>query len=499
MADSSLKKIHNIERTMPCKVLLIKPNISVRYGFELQSKKSPPINLGYLAAMLGRSGHEAAIVDMVAESDEVRPHTGSHRAFGMSWEDLAARIKDFGPNVVGLTGFTSQHTHIQGIIGAVKDAFPDILVIAGGVHATCMPRYVLETTRVDYVLQGQAEYTLVELADAWAAGEPERIKAIDGIAYRLGDEYVVTPKLHPLTELDSLPWPARELLSHPSYLKDGVAMPVMTSRSCPGHCSFCSIHVSAGKKWLQRDPIDVVDEIEHVRATWGYRTISITDDACNVVPERLISICKEILRRKLDVRLTFPSGLIIRYITKDLLHWMKQAGAISLSLPVEHINAHIRNAVIGKQLSLDKVFEVLGWCRELKILSIVNFVLGMPGETEDTIAELFAFVREHAARFDSLSAYVATPFPGTAFYDNALAAGYLTDPEKHQFLDFDCYTAHISTESMPMERLQHHKAELDRIFAACRGPEFPIAYIRKAIRKPDEETMDYINTVYFAS
>jgi anaerobic magnesium-protoporphyrin IX monomethyl ester cyclase len=482
---------------MPSKVLLIKPNFSIRYGFDLQSKKAPPIGLACCAATLLRAGHDVRIIDMVAESDEIRHHTETHRCFGMSDMELINRIREYDPDLVGIGGFTSQHQRIKEISAAIKRDNPNRKIVLGGINATAMPRFVLESSQADFILQGEAESTIVDFVEALESNNRDKLECIDGIGFRKGDTIIIKPKQHFIANLDSIPWPARQLLSHEKYQEDGVAMPVITSRSCPGRCTFCSVHLTQGYKWRRREPRDVCDEIEDCVARWGYKTISIFDDACNVLPERLIEICREVVKRKLDVRLTFPSGLIIRYITKDLLYWMKQAGAVSFSLPVEHANEIIRNGIIMKDLSLEKVYPVLDWCRELKILSVVNFVLGMPGETEETITDIEDFIKKNTYRMDAVSIYLATPFPGTKFYEECLRKNYLQSPEKNGFLDFDCYSPHIETETMTRERVLEHKRRIEKLFTELKGPDFPAEFIRRAIRKPDAATQDYVDNVYF--
>ena len=475
------------------RILLIKPNVCVRRGFDLQSKKAPPIGLAYLAGSLIDAGYDTKIIDMVAESDNQWPFRDTHIAFGLNDKELIQRIKEYGPNLVGIGGFTAQYPRIKEIILAIKGFDPSIKIVLGGIHATAVPVQVMEQTEADFIIQGEGEEAIVELAKALEVGAS--VEGVDGIVYRNGYSVIAKPKLRYITDLDSLPLPAHSILRHENYLSDRVAMPVITSRSCPGRCTFCSVHLTMGKKWRKRDPVLVVDEIESL-VDLGYKTISIFDDAANVLPERLIEISKETLRRNLDVRLTFP-GLIINNITKDLLYWIKKAGAVSISLPIEHVNEYMRNTVIKKKLKMEKIDEVLSWCREVGLLVLVNFVLGMPGETEETLQEIVGFVKENARRFDSVSIYIATPYPGTKFYSDCQERGMLVGLGEGDFLDFDQYTAHIETPTMSHEVIDRYKEIIDRTFEESREDGFSSKYIRKAIRKPTKETMDYIENVYF--
>jgi len=480
------------------KILLIKPNIMVRKGFVLQSKMSPPIGLAYIAANLKKEGYEVEIIDMVAEDPIYSwDYQETHVCYGMSDENLIKRIQSFSPDIIGIGGFTSQFSRINQIVFSIKKYNPDLPVVMGGVNATAQPKYVLEKSQADYIVLGEGESTIVELVQAIKRGQAEQLKRIDGIAYKHNNNIVINQKTEFNKNIDSIPWPARELLNHEKYIEDGVTMPVITSRSCPGRCTFCCVHLMTGKKWRPRDPFDVVDEIEDFVLRWSYKNVSIFDDASNVDPERLITICKEVVRRKLNIKLSFPSSVIVRFITKELLYWMKQAGAIGLSIPIEHANENMRNKIIKKGVSLDHVERVLDWCRENKLLTFANFVVGMPGETENTLQELVDYVNVMAHKLDGVSAYLATPFPGTQFYDDCIKNRFIVNPERNDFLDYDTYTVHIQTEYLNKETLLDYKKNIEKAFIDARGPDFPAGYIRKIFRKPTSEDIDYLEKIYF--
>jgi len=480
------------------KILLIKPNIIVRKGFTLQSKMSPPIGLAYVAASLINEGYHVQIIDMVAEDpDNSYPYRNTHLCYGLTNDALIKRINDVSPQIIGIGGFTSQFSRINEIISAIKTYDNQIQIILGGANATALPEFVLTHSKADYVVMGEAETSILELVKVIETGNLERLKNIDGLAYKIKNDIMLNPKTIFEKKIDVIPWPARELFNHDKYIKDGVTMPVITSRSCPGQCTFCCVHLMSGKKWRPRNPFDVVDEIENFVSRWAYKNVSIFDDASNVDPERLITICKEVVRRKLDIKLSFPSSVIVRFITKELLYWMKQAGAIGLSIPIEHANEYMRNKIIKKGVNLEHVEHVLDWCRDIRLLTFANFVIGMPGETENTLQELVDYVKNIAHKLDGVSAYLATPFPGTKFYDDCLKNKYIIDPEKNEFLDYDTYTVHIQTKLLKKETLLDYKKSIEQSFLGTRGKEFPASYIRKIFRKPTSEDIEYLENDYF--
>ena len=479
------------------KILLIRPNISLRYGYTFTLNRVPPLSLAYLAAALRDAGYPVEILDMVIESDKWYPHTETHQYYGVSNEELIAAINDYQPDLIGIGSITCQHARVIEIVQAIKANNPSHYVVLGGVNATSRPRRVLETTGADFVLQGEAEETLVALADVLRTSALGSLESIDGIAFRQNGDIVVKSKNHFIGDVDGIAWPAYELLKNSQYASADMPMPIITSRSCPKRCTFCSVHMTNGKAWRPRDPDNVVKEMHHIVSELGYHTVAVFDDACNIDPKRLNAILRTICERKLDVRLIFPGGLVLSSLTEENLYWLKEAGTVSFSLPLEHVNEYIRNTVMNKKLALAKCLQVLDWCRKLKILSIMYFVIGMPGETEETIQEIEAFIKEHAHKIDAVLVSIATPFPGTSLYQNAVANGWLRDPEKNHFMDYDCYTAHMETDTMSKDRVAAHRKRLEKLFLDCRGKDFPATKIREIIRRPTPAARAYLDNEYF--
>ena len=483
---------------MALKILLIKVNILGRKEFDSLSKVCPPIGLCYIAASLLQIGANVKIIDMVAMAPSKKwEYSPTHYAFGITIDELVDKVRDFCPDLIGIGGFTNQFGLIKRVVDALKSAFAFIPIILGGACATTLPKTVMKKMQVDYILRGESDKSIVELVSNIVEGSTKKMNEVDGLGYRNGSDIIINKKKYFESSINSLPWPARELLDHKSYMDSDVAMPVITSRGCPGRCAFCCVQLSAGLKWRPRDPYDVVDEIEDLVSKWGYRTISIFDDAANVNTERLIKICQEIVNRNINVRITFPGSLILRFVTKELLFWMKQAGTVALSLPIEHANTYMRNQVIKKGLKDEQIDRVLFWCRELHILTVAHFVIGMPGETEDSLKEIVQYVKDNASRLDAVSVYFATPFPSTEFYDTCIKKGLLKDEEFNDFLDFDTYTVHIKEYEDSEQVLIRYKKMINDTFMSVKGPDFPADRIRCIMRKPDEDGLDYLHNIYF--
>ncbi|MBI4665268.1 MAG: B12-binding domain-containing radical SAM protein [Nitrospinae bacterium] len=481
---------------MKLRALLIKPNIVSRRGFDMLNKMTPPLGLGYIASALLAAGHEVKILDMVAEgAGRMWDYGASHTCHGLTDDDLLDVCRAFAPDVVGVTGFTTQHSRIVEIISAVKIALPGVITVLGGVHVTSIPEMVMECSGADYALLGDAEESIVGLFEAVSPGNAQALERIGGLARRVDGGIAVNPLNARGLDIGGIRPPARQLLPNEAYIRHGIPMPVITSRGCPYSCAFCCVHVSRGRSYYYRDPASVVDEIESVVRDYGYGTVSIFDDAFNVIPERVIAICKEIKNRRLGIRLVLPSSLIISRLTRETLFWLKEAGCVSVALPFEHVDEKIRNSVINKNLPSSRFEEVLEWCRDVGLLAVVNFVLGMPGETEETLRAIVDYVGKNAFRMDGVASYIATPFPGTPFYRECEEKGYLD--RAAPFLEYDLYGSVIDTPWITGRVVEKYKTEIDSAFKRAREGLFDENIVRRAIRKSDKEAMAYVNSYYF--
>ncbi len=484
---------------MNFKVLLIKPNILARKGFTSRGMMIPPIGLAYIAQSLIDIGCDTSIIDMVAENpDNYWPLNETHDFWGMGDDALLKRIGKLKPDLIGIGGFTNQFGRIRDIAKIIKKRYGKLKIVIGGVHATGLPRHTLENIDADYLIIGDGEKPMTDLVTALHGGDMTVVESIDGLCWKKNGSTIINQRKYFNNDIDELPWPGRALFNHTQYKAHNVPMPLITSRSCPLRCTFCGAHTISGKKWRGRSPVDVADEVEYVVKRLGYKSVAFYDDAANVISERLVLICEEIARRKLDFRLTIPSGLIIKYITEELLLGLKKLGVIGIALSIEHSDEQMRNNVIKKKVSMEKIEKVIDLCEKHKLLALGNFVIGMPGETETTLQRLLTFIREKSKKFSNISVFVATPFPGTEFYNQCLANGLIEDPAKNDFLDLDTYTPSISLKGLPLDTLLQYKNEMERTFQMVRGPDYPSERIREIFRKPNDKGARYVEKCYFA-
>lgn len=363
------------------KVCLINPQGKLAPTFQ-------PLGLAYLAAVI-EDQHEVKIFDLQVQ-------------------DVREAIK-FNPDVVGIS---IVHSANASRAFATARMFKQKVVI-GGPHASVRPDECIRYA--DCVVIGEGEEVFPKVIS-------EDIKGII--------------KADEITDLDSIPFPARHLLPMRKYFLAakmrlagrGIREPwatMMTSRGCPYNCIFCSIHLTMGKKWRVRSPENVVDEIEEIIKKFGIRLISFEDDNISLDPDRLHRICDLIIKRHLRFKWNTPNGIRADTLDRELLKKMKQAGCFEVWFAPESGVQRVVDKIIQKNLNLDKVLENIKVCKDIGMKVYCFFVIGILGETIEDVENTMRF----AYKVKKLGAIpyinIACPLYGTRLYEKAKRLGCL--------------------------------------------------------------------------
>lgn len=375
------------------KVLLINPPDTVS-KYKFIGLVAPPLGIAYIAAVLEENGIEVKIID------------GS--ALEMSWKELENEISKYAPDIIGVTVLTP--TIKQGLKTAkiAKGICPDSYVVLGGYHPSFTYNEILKNDFVDIIIIGEGEYAMLDIALTIENGGD--LKKVKGIATR---EFETPPR--PIIEdLDEIPFPARHLLPMGAYkiLNMKLATGTMISgRGCPHKCSFCSSSAMHGHKLRMRSAENIVDEMEHLLDVHDAEMIAFMDDTFTMNRKRVEEVCSEIKGRSLD----FYWGATARVdtLSEKLLRKMRDAGCVTLFLGVESADQqHLDN--LNKKITLDRIRKTFELTRKLDVRTIASAVLGMPGDTRQSIEKTISFVKSLNPSYAVFS--LATPYPGTDFY-----------------------------------------------------------------------------------
>jgi radical SAM superfamily enzyme YgiQ (UPF0313 family) len=362
-----------------------------------------PMGMSYVAAALRKAGKEVQVEDFLV---------GQY-----SKEKLRRRIEEYQPDIVGITSVTLNYPQACAILKDVKEINDNITTVFGGPHVTFTVEETLtQAPWVDIIARGESDYTLVDIIN----GMP--LKDVQGISFRDNGEIVSTPLRPWIENLDELEEPARDLFPVSKYRALGNECGVISSRGCPFNCAFCVGHKMVGRRGRYRTPKLVVDEIEHV-LEMGFKTINIVDDLLTMNKKHVYAICDEIEARNLK----FPWTAFSRVDTVDreLFTRMREMGCFFVLYGVESGNQQILNNV-HKKITPEKVKWAVELARECDIRTLASFIIGLPGETKESLVETVEFAKTLNTHYGF---HLLSPFPGTEVRERAEEFGMriLTD------------------------------------------------------------------------
>ncbi len=380
------------------KVLLINPPY-VNSKYKFIGLVAPPLGIAYIAAVLEEGGVDVKIIDAAA--------------LEMEWDTLKKEIENYSPDVVAITALTPTINKALKTAKITKKTCPNANIVMGGYHPTFTYTELLKNDFIDIVILGEGEYTMLELVKTLEKGGD--LKEVKGIACK----DFTTPSRDIIKDIDSLPFPARHLLPMDEYKVLNIKLPtgtLISGRGCPFNCSFCASSAMHGRKMRFRSAQNIVDEIEHLISDYDAEMIAFMDDTFTLRPERVIEICDEIKKRDLD----FFWGCTARVdtVSKSLLKKMREAGCITIFYGVESADQQLLDGM-NKKISVDKIRNAFKLTKEADMRTIASVAIGMPGDTKENIEKTINFVKDLDASYAIFS--LATPYPGTAFYNEARA------------------------------------------------------------------------------
>lgn len=363
-----------------------------------------PLGTLYVAASLLRAGHEVRFLN---------------GAF-TSREDILKEIKAFRPGFAGLYSTTFGWDKAKQAAADIKRIDPGIFVAVGGPYPIAVKGICLEDEprNIDAVVTGEGEATTVEMLERLGTGRG--LEGVRGAVYRENGRVIDNGPRLLINDLDSLPFPARELLGDAikyvpppaTYRRKPVAV-MITSRGCNRRCIFCFQMDKERKSGIRyRSVKNVLAEVEHVLSQ-GYREIKFIDDTLAADYDRAMELALEIKRRKLDF--TWFASACVNQVDRPLLQAFKDAGCWAILFGAESGVQKDLNA-IRKGTTVEQIRQAVRAAKDVGLTVLTPFLFGIPGQTfEDGLKSI-----EFACELDPDIAnfHAITPFPGTELYDN---------------------------------------------------------------------------------
>lgn len=401
------------------RVLLVHPPQRLGRAQRELENIMPPLNLLYLAAALQKAGHEVRLLDLYASP--------------LPPEAEVEAMTSFKPELAGFATYPGSIDETYRLVKALRAALPETFIVLGGLYASYLPELSLSQCPADAAVLGEGEITLTELAAAVAEKAP--LAKVAGLCYRRHGHTFRTAPRSPILNIDSVPWPAYELLDFDAYrlpptraVSRGRVSSVLSARGCNFSCSFCSHHYGYFCHIRSRDPEDVVEEMRHVARMYAVKEWRFEDCAFTAAPQRAKRIC-ELLKERLpgaawncDVRADTASD--------ELFAAMRAAGCSRVFLGVETGSQRMLGELgANKAIRLDQVRNAVKLAKKHGMRINCSFVLGLPGETLETAKESLDFALELDPDYAMFAALM--PVVGSRLFDQAVKEGKI-DPVKYR-------------------------------------------------------------------
>ena len=411
------------------KVTLINPPI--------RESKYPgifPIGLAYIASALMKAGHSVNVIDV--------------NALKYPKNEMLKKIENLDCDVVGIGSMITAYNYVKWLISEIKRLKPEMKIIVGGGVCSAIPEKFMEWNPADIMVLGEGEITIVDLLNNLG-----NLKNVKGIWYRDKDGVHANPPRELIKNLDSIPFPAWEIFPMDAYLKNPEKdytkrkMNVLAGRGCPFQCTFCWHNFDYGDRLRSLD--NIFEEIKQLQAKYNVEIILFADELFTIRKDFIMEFCKQVKER--NVKIKWDCSSRVNTIDKEMMQSMKDAGCINIDFGIESGSQVMLN-VMKKGATVEQGKKAVQLIKEVGIRYHTNYIVGIPGETKETIWETVKFCKElnieHRVEF-----FYATPYPDTPLYEYAKSKGLIKDEE--EFVSKVGEASHflINLTDMPDEEL----------------------------------------------
>ncbi|MEW6285717.1 MAG: radical SAM protein [Chloroflexota bacterium] len=436
----------------------------------------PQVSLAQMAALL-HPVYKVKVVDCNAER--------------MGWPEFTKLLDKYQPKyyMTQLTAPTLENDMYGCFLAHARGA----KTIAFGTHITPIP---VETMRpypsLDFALVGEPDLTIRDLLDHLEGKFDQRsphiqkmfektdpsykpslnadgtvnMHGIKGIAWRKGGEIILNPPRPFIADLDDMPIPMHELLPLQKYRMPYIKGPftfIVTSRGCPAGCTYCIKHVSYQYSTRIRSPKLIMEELWQLKKL-GINNIHMYADLFTVNRDQVIELCKLMIEENIQIKWTCNSR--VDFVDEEMLTLMGKAGCRLISWGIESGNEQILKHA-RKGAYPDKAERALRWAKKAGIMNWGYFIIGLPGETEETIRQTIDFAKK--LPLDIALFHVAAPYPGTPFFFEVVENKWFRPGTRWEQVDMDKGTV-LDYPNLPAEKLLYWQKRAFREWAFRPGP-----------------------------
>jgi len=399
---------------------------------------TPPMGIMYLAAYL-RTKFDLDIKLV------------NQRESNCTNEELARQAIEFEADIVGFSSLTAFGHALAPLTRMVRAGLPKALILLGGPHITSFGAQALADTAANAAVEGEGELALEQIIRAHFDGGD--FGHIPALIWRNGNGEVLTNPgtMPPIDNLDSLPFPAYDLIDLPKYWRRQSMPPLprrryaslVSSRGCPYHCNWC--HRIFGKKFRTHSAERIVDEIEYFQRIYGVDDFEFLDDIFNLDHARLIAFCDLLHRRNLRIKMAFPSAVRADILTQEDVDALADAGTYFSSFALDSGSPRIQK-LVGKNLNIPRFVQGVEMAVKRGIFANGFAMLGFPTETEEEMRQTIDITCH--SRLHTASFLTVTPFPNTDLYDH-VAKTHAQQLANLTFEDTDLCDIRVNLSEVP--------------------------------------------------
>jgi radical SAM superfamily enzyme YgiQ (UPF0313 family) len=399
----------------------------------------PPLDFPYLASYLAARALPVEVVE-----------AQGLRLTGQQFVRRLAEAAGAEPAALTLVVARTSAPTLDGdlaLLSSAKEKATHLAIAVYGPVVQHVRNRLRREASLDYVLDGEPDEAVAELAAGRAEAE------ILGLSYRRGPGWAETPSRPFHKDLDRLPFPGWELLPYKEYTlprsslrRAAPYLPMLTSRGCPFGCQYCPYPIGQGERWRFRSPANVVEEIEHLVRRLGIEHIIFRDPMFSMRQDRVVAICDEIRRRGLSFRWNCETR--VDCLNEETLRAMKAAGCEGINFGVESAEVAIQANSGRKPIAQEKFLAMVALCRRLKIRTFAFFLVGLPGDTVETVLETIGFALR--LQPDWVQFLAVSPLVGTPLRQWAVERGLVPEDE---YAYVNSHEATIGNENLTKEQV----------------------------------------------
>ncbi len=410
---------------------------------------TPPIGLAYLASSVRHAGHHVSFIDGIGQDIEHVYYFGSKNLYvnGMTIDAIVDAVDPQVDFICVSFPFSHEYPLTKRLCHALRVRFPHVTILGGGEHITALPEFSLrDCPSLDYVVLGEGEETVVDLLDALV--QKKNVALVAGVAFLDGDVYVASPRRERMKAINEIPRPAWDLLPLETYLAGGYSfgvnigrtIPLIATRGCPYQCTFCSNPLMWTTRWLARDPLDVVLEMEDYIRKYRVTNFDFYDLTAIVRKDWTVEFCKLIIDRKLNITWQLPSGTRSEALDDEVTKLLYASGCRNLSYAPESGSPDTLKQ-IKKKINPDRMLESMRHSIKNKINIKANMIIGFPNERLKNILESYWFIMRMAwVGVDDVSVWVFSAYPGSEIFNDLSKNGRMVEYTDDYFTSLLSYS-----------------------------------------------------------